>query len=407
MRIELRKALPHGLFFPTVIIVFAAFLAGSSGATFGQNLTLEQKRQKANELFAANRLTEALPLLEELAEAMPDDKKLQTQLGFALLAQVAHSEKPEERSALRIRARKAFVNARRLGDDSPTVRALIDSIAIDGTEDADYSANPAADALMRQGEMYFASGKMKEALDAYQQALVFDPKNYFAALFSGDVYVQTNKYDDAEKWYNKAIEINPEIETAYRYSATPLMRQRKFAEARDRYVEAFIVEPYNRLAISGILQWSQATQTPLMHPALDLPAFEIGEDGKVKSKINIDIQDESSFVWIGYISVRTEWNEKKFKLEYPSEKEYRHTLREETEALRSVITLANEQKKKGKKLSSQLLSLIRMDEEGVLEAYILMAKPDNGIALDHPDYLRANRDKLRKYVIRFVIGAEH
>jgi hypothetical protein len=34
---------------------------------------------------------------------------------------------------------------------------------------------------------------------------------------------------------------------------------------------------------------------------------------------------------------------------------------------------------------------------------VLMARPNDGIAEDHPAYLRANRDKLRRYVITYVI----
>jgi hypothetical protein len=33
-----------------------------------------------------------------------------------------------------------------------------------------------------------------------------------------------------------------------------------------------------------------------------------------------------------------------------------------------------------------------------------MAMPDQGIALDHPAYLRQNRDKLRQYVVKYVLG---
>ncbi len=373
---------------------------------YGQKPAMAQKREKAEELFAAHRLTEALPLLEELAEANPEDARLQFQLGFALLAQVMHAEKLEERTGLRIRARKAFVNARELGDESELVKALIESIPIDGTENLEYSKNPIADAIMRQAEMYFTSGKMKEALEAYQQTLIVDPKNYHAALFSGDVYTHTGKYDDAEKWYKKAMEINPDVETAYRYSATPLMKQRKFSQARDRYIEAWIVEPYNRFAIGGLSQWGEATNTPLSHPRLNRPSVTIGEDGKLSSNIMMDPTDESAFVWIAYVATRTEWFEKKFKQQFPAEKEYRHTLREESEALRGVIKLAKEQKDKGKKIGDQMESLLRLEQEGVLEAYILMALPDRGIAADHAEYLKGNREKLRKYVLRFVVGAK-
>ncbi|HET9943664.1 MAG TPA: hypothetical protein VFR05_10000 [Terriglobia bacterium] len=47
--------------------------------------------------------------------------------------------------------------------------------------------------------------------------------------------------------------------------------------------------------------------------------------------------------------------------------------------------------------------LKRLDNDGFLEAYILMARPDEGIAQDHAAYLKENRDKLRRYVLNYVV----
>jgi len=48
--------------------------------------------------------------------------------------------------------------------------------------------------------------------------------------------------------------------------------------------------------------------------------------------------------------------------------------------------------------------LKQLDDEGLLEAYILLAQPDDGIAADYAVYLKANRDKLHRYVAQHVIG---
>jgi hypothetical protein len=39
-----------------------------------------------------------------------------------------------------------------------------------------------------------------------------------------------------------------------------------------------------------------------------------------------------------------------------------------------------------------------------LEAYILLARPEEGIAADYACYLKANREKLRGYPAQPVIG---
>ncbi|MGH7785023.1 MAG: tetratricopeptide repeat protein, partial [Candidatus Binatia bacterium] len=303
---------------------------------------------------------------------------------------------------LRVRARDSFIRARDLGDNSELVTGMIEGLPEDGSESKGFSDNAAANKLMEQGEAAFSSGKLDDALGFYQDALKIDPRCYFAALFAGDVYLQKEKYTDAEAWYQRAITIDPNIETAYRYSATPLMKQKKYDEARDRYVEAFITDPYNKLAASGIIQWGQATNTKLGHPKIDIPETTIGADGKSNTTINVNpLADDGSMAWIAYSATREVWKKDKFAKTYPNEKVYRHSLQEEADALRSVVSMARSTKPKN--LNSQIQMIEKMDKDGVLEAYILMAVPDRDIAQEFPDYLRSNRDKLRKYVVSYVI----
>jgi len=69
--------------------------------------------------------------------------------------------------------------------------------------------------------------------------------------------------------------------------------------------------------------------------------------------------------------------------------------------LRSVLSVAAD--KKTKDLSPSLAKLKKLNDEGLLEAYILLARPDDGIILDHPAYLKQNRDKLRRYMMQYVV----
>ncbi|HSK30171.1 MAG TPA: tetratricopeptide repeat protein [Candidatus Limnocylindria bacterium] len=362
------------------------------------------QRAKAAELIKAQKFTEALPLLEELVKATPNDGEVQYYLGFALFGQAINTEDKTAAQQMRARARQAFVKAKELGNDSQLVQAMIDGTPVDGSEPegSKYSENPEAEKMMATGEAAFARGEMDKALESYQKALNLDPKLYYAALYSGDVNLHRGKFADAETWYQKAIAIDPYIETAYRYSATPLMKQGKTAQARDRYVEAFIVSPYNRLAMGGIIQWAEVTRTSLGHPTIDVPETTVGADGKEKTTINVNpMADDGSMAWIAYSATRELWKKEKFAKTYPTEKAYRHTLAEEADALRSVVTMAKTLK--AKTLNSQIATLEKLDKEGLLEAYVIMARPNDGIAQDHPAYLRANRDKLRRYVVTYVI----
>jgi len=387
----------------TLLFLSVVIASPTQGQTEG---TAELKRQ-ATALLKENKYTEALPILEKIAAAEPNDGETQFFLAFALIGQATNTKDNAARKALRVRARQAFVKAKALNYDEPKIDAMILGLPEDGSDSPGFTSNAKANQLMEEGEALFSQGKPDEALKKYQEALELDPKLYHAALFSGDIYMQKGDFANAEIWYQKAIAIDPNKETAYRYSATPLMKQRKVEEARDRYIEAFIVEPYNRFARGGLIQWAQATQTPLAHPDIAIPT-NVTFDEKGDAKINLDAsallggKDDGSFAWISYGTARSSWRKEKFAKTFPNEKTYRHSLAEEADALRSVLSVATADKK-DKKLSPSLTRLKKLDEEGLLESYILIARPDDGIAQDYPAYLKQNRDKLRRYMVQYVV----
>ena len=95
-----------------------------------------------------------------------------------------------------------------------------------------------------------------------------------------------------------------------------------------------------------------------------------------------------------------------FAKAFPNEKVYRHSLREETEALRKAAEVASEMLKTGKvkSLSPSLAALVRLNEAGLLEPYIFFARADQGITRDYDAYRQANREKIRRYWKEFVIS---
>lgn len=247
-----------------VLAGLCMFVFSAPPPTYSQTgESLAETKKRVEELVEKTNYVDALPLIEKIVKAEPNNAEMHFYLGFALIAKAGIEKDPATRKALRVRAREAFVRTKELGYTKPPVEALIGSLPPDGSDSGVFSSNMEANALMSEAEGFFGQGKLDEALENYQKALKLDPNIYEAALFSGDVFMQRGDFAQAETWYQKAIAINPNRETAYRYSATPLMKQRKTNEARDRYVEAFIVEPYNRFARGGLVQWAQATQTPL------------------------------------------------------------------------------------------------------------------------------------------------
>lgn len=363
---------------------------------------VKEATTKAIQLIEQERFAEAIPHLEILVKVTPDEPKLRFFYGFALLTKSKQISAGEESKQLSAKALEQFKKAKSLGLNEPTNDALIQLLSGEGGAEASYSKNPEANKFMNQAENNFAQSKYDEALQFYQKALALDPNIYEAALYSGDVYVQKQDWENAEKSYQKAITINPNRETAYRYSATPLMKQKKYDEARDRYIEAFITEPYSQRSPDGISQWAQVTGAKLRHPKVDIPEIKYDANGKPTTVMNENSLGEGSKAWLAYSLTRDSWHKEKFAKTFPSEQKYRHTLQEEVEAIRSTLKSAKEQK-----LTHPHFEILqKLDNEGLLEAFILIAQPDEGIAEDHEAYLKNNRPKLRQYVINYVIHTE-
>jgi tetratricopeptide (TPR) repeat protein len=386
-----------------VVILVVGLLAGTPSGLFAQGVAnYEAEKQRALKLLENSKATEALPILERLTASNPEDGQAMFYFGFAVLAQAQTLSDANARKQSRIRARAAMLKARELGYKSPLLDSILESIPADGGEEQKYSANAEADRAMREGEAAFVKGNLDAALAAYQRAIELDPKLYEAALFAGDMYFKKGQAFKAAEWYERAIQIDPDRETAYRYSASPLMEAGKLEEARARYIEAVVAEPFNRLAWAGVARWAEAARVELGHPKIDVPTSVTPlKDGKMTINISPDSlgKEDGSSAWMVYGISRAAWATAKFAKEFPNEKEYRHTLREEAEALRAVVESVKTQTKdkKIKALDPSLARLVKLHEEGLLEACA-----DQGIAQDYFDYRKANRDKLRRYLSEYV-----
>jgi len=144
------------------------------------------ERQRALELYESNNFAAALPLLEKLVVANPNDVVVLSHLGFALYANSATEKDPAARQQERARARTMLLRARSLGDDSNLTRMAIDSLSAPDSTDIPFSDIKAAEAAIREGEAAFVRGDMDKAIAAYKRALELDPRLYDAALYAGD-----------------------------------------------------------------------------------------------------------------------------------------------------------------------------------------------------------------------------
>jgi tetratricopeptide (TPR) repeat protein len=371
--------------------------------------TAGQFRKDAIELYKQNRFEEALPLLEQLTLTHPKDAALQEALGACLLSHAVGLPDPEARRQTRLRARQAFLRAKDLGDNSNYLQTALDSIPEDGSGDS-YSAEKDVDAAMRAAETAFGRGDFAGALAGYAGVLKLDPKNYQAALFSGDVCFKQKDYDNSYKWFKQAVAIDPDQETAYRYWGDALYAAGNNREARDKFIDAVVASPYQRNAWVGLTQWAQRNGLTIAQPKIGSPNSMTGTNGG-DTTITINAatlgKKDGTESWLLYEITRFSWKKGEFQKQFPSEKEYRHSLAEESQALGLVADTVSEQlaskKIKARNLDPQLETLTKLRQEGLLDAYILLARSDQGIAQDYVHYRKDHRDKLVQYMNEYAV----
>src|SRR5262249_19790491 len=91
--------------------------------------------------------------------------------------------------------------------------------------------------------------------------------------------------------------------------------------------------------------------------------------------------------------------------EFPKEKTYRHSMKEEASALTLTATVFDEHQKK-KKITNpdpSLVFLSKLKADAMIEPYVLLVIPDAGIMQDYAAYRTANRDKLIAFVDKYIL----
>lgn len=397
----------------TVLLTCLLFL-GLTNSFAQEDPKIAEERARAFALVEQGNYLGALPLLEKLAKVQPDNVDVNEKLAYALVAQTTTAKNAEEKAQLLKRARAIAARFTEKGNSTELLSRLMELIPPDGVVVEKNAKTTPAQAALEEGEAAFTRGDTKGALAGYEKAEKLDPKLYEAPLFIGDVYFQMKDIDKAGQAYARAIAIDPDRETAYRYWGNVLAQSGKMEEAREKLIEAIVAEPYSRITWNFLVGWAQKNNAQLGHPKVVIPTSvekQADKEGKAQTNITLDMsmlgKKDGSGGWMFYGITRSLWMNEKFLKEFPGEKTYRHSLREETDALRGVIAAARNELKDNKgsiQIDPSLANLFLLDKEGLLEAFILFAKPDQGIAQDYAAYRKTSRDTLRKYLTTVVLN---
>jgi tetratricopeptide (TPR) repeat protein len=368
----------------------------------------QDEAAKANALWEAGKKLDALPYYEDLAKAFPKEWPYAERLAIALGAKAEQSSDPAEVKALLTRERDTAKRAVELGDPNYFVQMMAQ---LDPGAPLTQAAGSPAQELEQTAEKAFNSGDFATALAKYSAAAEADPKLYEAPLYAGDTAYTLKDLKTAARWFARAIAVDPNRETAYRYWGDALVRiGNDPVAARPKFLDAIVAEPYNKLAWQGIRQWAEREKAVVLAPKIDRPSGPV-VDAKNPKNITININPGStddkknpgSSSWMIYSLIRAGYQGDTFTKDFPNEKVYRHTLKEEDAALSGVVAVIKERKFKVDKLDESLRNLVALSDAGMLDCWILINGADQGIAQDYAAYRSDHRQLLHDYLDRFVV----
>lgn len=359
-------------------------------------------RAQAMAFVENNRYLDAYPLLDKIAASLPRDVAVWTYYGIAIAARSATLSDPKERKSERKRAYEALSKAKELGTENVMALNFLDQLEPDGGDEDNFgNLDPEVEKALREGEAFFGRGEYQKAFVSYERAYKRDPKNYEAVLFMGDCFYAQNKYAESEPWFAKAAALEPDRELAYRFWGDALLAQGKMPDATAKFIEAFIADPYSRYAWENINKltekYGRQFSVKGILPPGNKPFEEISIDtAKLSNQDGTDL-------WMKYTEVRNAWRAETYKKEFPG-KPYRHTLKEEAAALRTVAAAASAAIKSNKLKDPHhsIANLVALHDKNLIEPYILILLADDGIAEDYIDYRKAGRESLRRFLTENV-----
>jgi tetratricopeptide (TPR) repeat protein len=374
-------------------ILIAVCLTALCSVRFAAADELSDLSIKADDYYQRSDVISAIPLYEQLIQKDPKSAFFAERLAFCLMVQYKQLPEGQQRDLVRQRSLKEAERAQSLGDTSSLLRVVQDAARSD--------SNPPIEESLRAAEAAFTRGDLDTALAKYQELAAADVHSYEARLFAGDVYYRRRDLKLAGEWFQKAIDVDPNRETAYRYWADALSVAGDAEGALSKLIDAVVAEPYEWKTWDGLQQWAKHNQATVAKPKVPSPKSPVVSPGK-NVQIAIDLDPSTGADWLVYSLTRATWQQETFAKRFPQEKKYRHSLVEEVEALQAVLVFRAE-KERTEKGPDPFADLVRLGQDGMIEPYVLLSAPDEGIARDYVGYRETNREKLRTYLRQYVV----
>ncbi len=104
------------------------------------------------------------------------------------------------------------------------------------------------ESFVNEAESLYKSGKLKQSIDQYRQAILSDPRNPAIYIAMARVMVFNGQYEDARKAAEDALILNPDNSMAYAVKGWALNSLEDYLEAEGAVNKALEIDPNNALA---------------------------------------------------------------------------------------------------------------------------------------------------------------
>jgi tetratricopeptide (TPR) repeat protein len=369
---------------------------------------IRAEAQRALDLYHAGKSLDSLPLYQDLHERRPDNAIYTEGLAMAYVSKSGTETDPDEAVRDRNLARNLLKQILAQGKTSDLTQVMLEKLGPAETGPKPAPALAADDPRggdFAEAERLFSKGDLAAAVPLYQKTWEKYPQFYSAPLFAGDAEFKLGHYDQAGVWFARAIAKNPDIETAHRYWADCLVKAGKPTEASKQYIEALIGDPYQKAPRLQLRTFLSTIHLQFAPPPITLPPPPTkGKDGAMTITVDpAKANDPIAMAWLGYPMQTVAWRNGKFAKAYPNEKAYRHSLAEESDSLRAMLKVVQSLKIPEEKYDATIRSLFALEQDGMLECWILLDNPDQGTAQDYAAFRATHHDLLRAYIQKYDI----
>jgi len=360
----------------------------------------------AGQLYIKLDMAGALPYMQELVKRHPENGMFATSLAGCLYSVATVNMDAQQAAAQWTAAHKEAERAIALHAAGNGAQEILDLTAGPFHPQAKFTGPGAA--ALNQAKNSFGHGDLDATLNECNAAMVADPGLYDAPLLAGDVWLQRQDFAQAAVWYGKAIAINPNRETGYRFRGDALDRAGQTNAALEQYIAAAVADPYSGGPIEGLTQWSGRHGHTVQRPQIGTAKLPITEMKNGTAVTNIpesqsDVDNGVLSPWAMYQMKRVMFKTDGFAKAYPAENTYRHSLQEEVASIQAALDAIAILKMKDADLDPHLIALRKLNQEGLLECWILLDDADQGISQDYPAYRDGHRELIAKYVREYWI----